>query len=66
VAIRPGTGSARLPAAAGDRRDGFRFENVDVTRGPADRTGALQLVVQAAARVHVVIGQIGLGDLRRR
>ena len=31
-----------------------------------DRVGALQLVVQATAPVDVVIGQVGLGDLRRR
>ena len=63
---RAGTGSARLPVTAGGRRDGLRFEDVDVTRGPVDRAAALQLVVEAAAPVHIVIGQAGLGDPRRR
>jgi hypothetical protein len=44
---RPVWGSARLPVAVRGRRDGFRLEDVDVTRGPLDRAAALQLVVQA-------------------
>ena len=60
-----GAGSACLPVAAGSRRHGLRLEDVDVTRGPLDRAVALQLVVQATAPVDVMVGQIGLGDLRR-
>src|SRR5271165_1079659 len=47
------------------RRDRLGLEDVNVARGPLHRPGPLQQVVQAAAAVHVVVGQVELGHPRR-
>src|ERR1700722_5247363 len=47
------------------RRDRLGLEDVDVAGRPLHGPGPLQQVVQAAAAVHVVIGQVELGHPRR-
>src|SRR6476620_6741851 len=47
------------------RRDRLGLEDVDVAGRPLHRPGPLQQVVQAAAAVHVVVGQVELGPRRR-
>src|ERR1700730_2502426 len=47
------------------RRDRLGLEDVDVAGRPLHRPGPLQQVVQAAAAVHVVVGQVELGHPRR-
>src|SRR5580658_9016325 len=65
AAIRYRARSACLTIAAGRRRDGFSFEDVDVTDGPLDRAITQQQVVISPAAVHVVVAEVELFDLRR-
>src|ERR1039457_4902710 len=57
---------AAQPGPRGLRRNGLGLEDVQVTGGPVYRTVALQQVVQAAAAVHIVVGEVELGHPRRR
>ena len=57
--------SPRSRALRGLRRDRLGREDVQVPAHPLDRAALLQQVVQAAAAVHVVVGQVELGDPRR-
>src|SRR4051812_24881197 len=57
---------ASEPGARGLRGDGLRLEDAQVTGDAVDGALALEQVVEAAAAVDVVVGEVDLGDARRR
>src|SRR5690349_15184717 len=59
--LRPADELAAQLGPGGLRRDRLGLEDVDVTGRPLDGAVALEQVVQAAAAVYVVVGQVELG-----
>src|ERR1017187_2262665 len=53
---------APQPGPRGLRRHRLRFENIEVAGDPGHRAAPLKQVIQASAAVHVVVGEIELGD----
>src|ERR1019366_482950 len=53
---------AAQPGPRGLRRHRLRFENIEGAGDPGHRAAPLKQVIQASAAVHVVVGEIELGD----